>query len=61
MRFLFMGKKGYFENLWIGKNNQWDFKPFPVILLDFNGITNDTPEEFKLMLGNALTEIYKKI
>jgi len=60
MRFLFMGKKEYFENLWIGKNNRWDFKPFPLILLDFNGITNDTPEEFKLMLGNALDKISKK-
>jgi len=57
MRFLFMGKKEYFENLWIGKNNRWDFKKFPVILLDFNGITNETPDEFKLMLGNALVEI----
>ena len=57
MTALFMGKKEYFKDLWIGKSKQWDFKPYPILLFDFNGISHDTPDQLKKGLENALEEI----
>jgi len=59
MKFLFMGKQAYFENYWIGKNNRWVFKPFPIILLDFNGTSHATPHQLQKSLGKALDRIAK--
>jgi len=55
LRCLFQGKKNFFSNLWITKNGDWEWKVHPVILLDFNEISHDTPEN--LILG--LTENLK--
>ncbi|MEZ4527718.1 MAG: AAA family ATPase, partial [Desulfobacterales bacterium] len=40
LRCLFQGKKDLFEGLWITQNTDWDWKPHPVILFDFNSISH---------------------
>ena len=49
---LFRGNKELFKGLWIEKAD-WDWKPHPVVLIDFSGITSRTPE--KLDEGLLLT------
>ena len=51
---LFQGKKELFEGLWIAEHGNWEWKEHPVILIDFNGISHDTPENFKLGLNISL-------
>ena len=50
LRCLFQGRKELFDGLWIAENTEWEWKPHPVILLDFNEISHDTPENLKLSL-----------
>ncbi len=40
---IFKGKKELFKNLWI-YNSDYNWESHPVIVIDFNGITSDTPE-----------------
>ncbi len=54
LRCLFEGKKDLFEGLWIRENTDWEWKEHPVLLLDFNGISHDTPENLKLSLRRTL-------
>ena len=42
---LFLGRKQLFEGLYI--TDHWDFKPRPVIRLDFLGVESDDPEVLK--------------
>jgi len=57
LRCLFQGKKELFDNLWIAKNTQWEWKKHPVILIDFNQISHDTPESLKAGLESSLRGI----
>jgi len=54
LRCLFQGKKELFEGLWIADCGEWEWKPHPVVLLDFNEISHDTPENLKLSLQRSL-------
>ncbi len=54
LRCLFQGKKELFDGLWITEHGQWEWKPHPVILLDFNSVSHDTPESLKQSLQRAL-------
>ena len=54
LRCLFQGKKDLFKGLWIAENSEWEWKPHPTILLDFNGISHDTPDNLRLGLEEAL-------
>lgn len=54
---LFKGKKELFDGLWISANSDWEWKPHPVIFLDFNGISHDTPENLKISLERRLKKI----
>ena len=56
LRCLFQGKKDLFEGLWIAENPEWEWKPHPVVLLDFNEISHDTPENLKLSLQRTLQQ-----
>jgi hypothetical protein len=40
---LFRGNKKLFKGLWIEKSD-WDWKPHPVLKIDFNGVSFGTPE-----------------
>ncbi|HAO19565.1 MAG TPA: hypothetical protein DCQ37_03135 [Desulfobacteraceae bacterium] len=50
LRCLFQGKKDLFAGLWIADNTEWEWKSHPLVVLDFNGISHDTPENLKLSL-----------
>ncbi len=54
---LFEGKKDLFKGLWIYENSDFEWKKHPVLLLDFNGVSHDTPENFKLSLRENLADI----
>jgi len=56
LRCMFQGKKDLFDGLWIAENTEWEWKPHPVVFLDFNGISHDTPENLKLSLQRTLQQ-----
>ena len=58
LRCLFEGKKDLFNGLWI--EDRWEWKKHPVIVIDFNQITMDTPENLYTSLGNSLDETGKQ-
>lgn len=53
---LFRGRKELFEGLWIAEQSDWDWQPYPVIVLDFNSIPGSTPEELKQELNYRLNK-----
>ncbi len=57
LRCLFQGRKELFEGLWIAENTDREWNPHPVILIDFNGISHDTPENLKKGLESSLRTI----
>ncbi|WP_186441004.1 AAA family ATPase, partial [Desulfamplus magnetovallimortis] len=66
LKCLFEGKQDLFEGLWIkGKdkdidhalNFEWEWKKHPVITLDFNGISHQTPDILIQGLAIALKNI----
>jgi len=54
LRYLFEGRKELFEGLWITKHSDWQWQVHPTVLLDFNEISHDTPENLKQSLGEHL-------
>jgi hypothetical protein len=44
LRCLFEGRRELFDGLWIAEHGEWEWREHPVILLDFNGISHETPE-----------------
>ncbi|KPA11373.1 ATPase AAA [Candidatus Magnetomorum sp. HK-1] len=59
LKHLFLGNRKYFEHTWIVQNKQWDFKPWPVLVFDFNEISHDNPNQFKQMISNAMDRMAK--
>ncbi|MEE4357450.1 MAG: ATP-binding protein [Desulfococcaceae bacterium] len=57
LRCLFQGRKELFEGLWITENTDWEWKPHPVILFDFNSISHDTPENLDLCLKERMVNL----
>ncbi len=56
LRCLFQGKKELFEGLWIAENTDWEWKAHPVIMIDFNEISNDTSENLRKGLEYNLND-----
>jgi len=54
LRCLFEGRRELFDGLWIGGPGRWEWQPHPVLVLDFNQIARDTPENLRLGLVRAL-------
>ena len=54
LKYLFEGRKELFEGLWITKHTDWQWQPHPTVLLDFNSISHDTPENLKQGLREHL-------
>ena len=50
---IFKGNKALFEGCHIAESN-YDWKPYPVLYLDFANMANQTPEELKVDLRDAL-------
>lgn len=57
LRNLFCGNRDLFKGLWIDTRGNWSWERYPVILLDFNAISHDTPENFKAGLGDRISRI----
>jgi len=60
LKCLFQAKRELFDGLRIAEPGRWEWEAHPVIIIDFNEITHDTPENFRLSLernlsGTALT------
>lgn len=55
LKFLFEGKRDLFKNLWIEKSD-WKWAYHPVVAIDFNQISLDTPENLKLGLHSMLDD-----
>ncbi len=53
---LFEGRRDLFKGLWL-ESADWDWKPHPVLHLDFSEITNETPEQLKEGIWLTLTQI----
>ncbi|MCP4344855.1 MAG: AAA family ATPase, partial [Desulfobacterales bacterium] len=56
LRCLFQGKKELFDGLWISDSGEWEWKSHPVVLLDFNEISHDTPENLKTGLEERIQD-----
>jgi len=56
LRALFQGKKELFEGLWIAKHGQMKWRKHPVILIDFNEISHDTPQILQKDLENTIVK-----
>ncbi|QTA81528.1 AAA ATPase-like domain-containing protein [Desulfonema limicola] len=54
LRCLFQGKKELFKGLWIDENTGWEWKEYPVILIDFNEISHDAPANLTSGLESSL-------
>ncbi|MGP8322210.1 MAG: AAA family ATPase [Methanosarcinaceae archaeon] len=59
LKALFEGKKELFKGLWIEKAD-WQWKKHPVVLIDFSGITSDTPTGLKKGILTTLNTIGKE-
>ena len=59
LKALFEGRKKLFKGLWI-ENADWDWQPHPVLQIDFNGISSNTPEDLKQSLADRLSLLAKK-
>ncbi len=57
IRCLFQAKKELFEGLKIAEPGKWEWKEHPVIMIDFNGITHDTPENLRSGLETRIEDI----
>lgn len=56
LRCLFEGKRELFEGLWIAEGGRWEWTPHPVVALDFNQISLDTPEQLEAGLLHQLAQ-----
>ncbi len=57
LKCLYEGRKELFEGLWIAAPGRWDWQEHPVIVLDFTGISNETPEHLQQGLETSLLRI----
>ena len=57
---LFKGEKALFKDLWIDKHGQWEWKEYPVVVLDFNSLPFSTPEKLNNSLLFAIENNAKK-
>jgi hypothetical protein len=56
LKCLFQGKKDLFDGLWIVEHSDWTWQEHPVVVLDFTGISNTTPELLLQDLETRLAE-----
>jgi len=59
LRMLFEGKKELFQGLWIEKSD-WQWKHHPVVVIDFNQVSVDTPENLKAGLHSTVDRLAKR-
>jgi hypothetical protein len=57
LKCLFQGREELFKGLWIADHVDWDWKPHPVVLIDFSDSSNNTPERLERTLETTLHNI----
>lgn len=57
LKCLLQGKQDLFDGLWIAEHSEWEWPEYPVIVLDFTGISNTTPDLLQQDLESRLVEI----
>ncbi len=57
LKCLWQGRRELFEGLWIGEGERWRWQPHPVIVIDFNGLAVDSPENLEKTLRSQLDEL----
>lgn len=60
LKCLFEGRKELFDGLWIAEDRGWDWRSHPVIVLDFNEIEHDTPQNLERGLASSLRRIARQ-
>lgn len=56
LKCLFEAKRELFDGLWISEPGRWEWQAHPVVVIDFNGITLDTPEHLQRDLAHRLQQ-----
>ncbi len=56
LKSLFLGEKELFADLWLGRQQEFNWQEHPVIHLDFSDADNHTAEELKISLGWMLDD-----
>jgi len=56
LKCVFEGRKELFKDLWITEQEEWEWQTYPVVLLDFNTINNESSENLQLALENHLVQ-----
>ncbi len=57
LKCLFQGRRELFDGLWLAEYTNWAWVEHPIINLDFNRISHDTPERLEQGLEEALEAI----
>ncbi len=57
LKCLFQGRKELFDGLDIAEHGAWKWQEHPVILIDFNSVSHDTPENFRTGLKIHLKSV----
>jgi hypothetical protein len=60
LKSLFLGHRDLFQGLWISASSDYDFAPYPVILLDMSKPSSDSPEKLESDLASELKKIARK-
>jgi len=57
LKSVFQGRRDLFEGLWIAEQSEWEWQEYPVVMLDFTGVSNATPEQLQQDITTRLEEI----
>ena len=57
LKCLFQGRKDLFEGLWIAGHGEWEWEEHPVVVIDFNEVNHDTPENLRQSLEGHLMAV----
>jgi len=54
LKHLYLGHQQYFDNLWLGQHTNWEWREWPILLMDFNSISCSNPEALLRGLSASL-------
>ena len=57
LKCLFQGKRELFEGLWVAEHGEWEWEEHPVVVIDFNEVNHDTPENLRQSLEEHLMAV----
>ncbi len=60
LKCLFEGKRELFEGLWIERETEWEWRPHPVLVIDFNEIASESPEAMRETLSLSIRQTARR-